>query len=169
VKCIDRQKKEENTMIRKTVCLFFFALFFEITSCTSVVDSSMPPIETHPPAIILSSGETIFFPRQKKTEGERAVMDGEIDGTLVLVDNCIRIVRDDANISYLLIWPPDFDISIENDAIAILNESGEIVAHIGDMVHIGGGGINSLIMLDKYIQEQVPPQCTGSYWVVGDW
>jgi hypothetical protein len=71
-------------------------------------------------------------------------------------------------VSYLLIWPPDFDISIESGTIEILNGAGEIAAHIGDRVRISGGEIPLLSMLDKSIQEQVPPQCIAPYWIVGE-
>lgn len=96
-------------------------------------------------------------------------MDGEIEGTLVLVDTCLRVYNDQANTSHLLIWPPGFNLTNENDTIEILNSDGEIVAQIGDRVQMGGGEIHSKTMLEKSIQEQVPPQCTGPYLIFGDW
>ncbi len=156
-------------MIGKTVCLVFLALLLAMTACTSATDSPVQPGKSNSPATASNPSKTIFFPRQVKTDGERAVMDGEIDGTLVMVNNCIRIQSDEAKESYLLIWPPDFDISIEDGTIEILNGDDTIVAHIGDMVHIGGGEIPLLSMLDKSIQEQVPPQCSARYWIIGDW
>ncbi|MBN1149462.1 MAG: hypothetical protein JXA78_19530 [Anaerolineales bacterium] len=155
-------------MINKTVCLLFLALFLVMTACTSATDSSLQLTEKHSPTTASDPSKTIFFPRQEKTEGERAVMDGMINGTLVLVDNCIRVDSEEAATSYLLIWPPDFILIIENDMTKILNGDGEIVAHIGDMVQVSGGEINLLSMLDKSIQEQVPPQCTAPYWIIGD-
>ncbi len=157
-------------MFRKIICLIFLALFLVITACTSTTGSTLQPSENHPPAATASyPSKTIFFPRQEKKDGERAVMEALIRGTLVLVDNCIRIDESDSGDSYLLIWPPDFNMTIENGTIEILNGDGEIVAHIGDRVHIGGGGIPSPSVYDKPIQEQVPPQCTKPYWIIGDW
>jgi hypothetical protein len=57
----------------------------------------------------------------------------------------------------------------ENGTIQIVNGNGDIVASLGERVEIGGGEIHSLSLLDEYIQEQVPPQCAGPYWVIGDW
>jgi hypothetical protein len=131
------------------------------------LDFQFIPIVT-PKAPTAGPGKTIFFPRQEKTDGERAVMEGEVDGTLVLADNCIRVDSDEADASYLLIWPPEFNITIENSSIKILNGDGELVARIGDKVHIGGGEIQLLSMLDKTIQEQVPRQCPAPYWIIGD-
>ena len=42
-------------------------------------------------------------------------------------------------------------------------ENNNIVALIGDKVEMGGGEIQLLSLLDKFIQEQVPPQCPGPY------
>ena len=52
-------------------------------------------------------------------------MEALVRGTLVLTDNCIRLERDKSLANYLLIWPPDFNISFENSAVEILNENDE--------------------------------------------
>jgi hypothetical protein len=156
-------------MINKTVRLSFLSILLVLTACTSTTVSSLQPSEN--PLLATSDlGETIYFPRQKKTEGERAVMEALVRGTLVLVDNCIRLQyqADEVDIDYLLIWPPDFYISNENGAVNILDENKNIVASIGDKVKMGGGEIHLLSLLDKFIQEQVPPQCPGLYWIVGE-
>ena len=154
-------------MNNKTVRLFFLSLFLVMTACTSSTDSSLQPTETRPPAVTSDLGYTIFFPRQKKIEGERAAMDALTRGTLVLVDNCIRLERDPSLANYLLIWPPDFNITNNNGTIQIVNGAGKTVASLGDDVEKSGGEIHSLSMLDKYIQEQVPPKCPGPYWIMG--
>jgi len=95
-------------------------------------------------------------------------MDALARGTLVLVDNCIRLDSGKSLPSELLIWPPDFNFTIENDTIKVLNDKNEIVASIGDRVQMGGGEIHLLSQLDKSIQEQVPSQCPGPYWIIGE-
>jgi hypothetical protein len=154
-------------MINKTVRLSSLALLLIMTACTSTTGSSLQPSENHLDATSDPS-KKIFFPRQEKTDGERAVMEALVRGTLVLVDNCIRVQYDEVGINYLLIWPPDFSISFENGTIEIVNEDGKIVASLGDNVQMGGGEIKLLSLLDKSIQEQVPPQCPGPYWIVGE-
>lgn len=156
-------------MINKPVRLFFLALLAVLTACTSTTVSSLQTSENPLPGTS-DPGETIYFPRQKKTEGERAVMEALVRSTLVLVDNCIRLQNqsDEVVIDYLLIWPPDFNLSIENNAINVLDENNNIVASIGDRVEMGGGEIHLLSLLDEFIQEQVPPQCPGPYWIVGE-
>jgi hypothetical protein len=154
-------------MIKKFLCLIFLTVFIAITACMLAPGSSSQPGENHPPTAASDPSKTIFFPRQEKTNGEWAAMDALARGTLVLADNCIRLERDKPLANYLLIWPPDFNISIENGTIKIVNGDGKIVASIGDRVQMSGGEIHLLSQLDKSIQEQVPPQCTGPYWIMG--
>ena len=94
-------------------------------------------------------------------------MDALASGTLVLVDNCLRLKVNESDISYMLIWPPDFSLKDENGNVNILNENNKIVASIGDQVQMSGGEIKLLILLDKSIQEQVPSQCIEPFWLMG--
>jgi hypothetical protein len=155
-------------MINKTICLVFMVLLLTLTACTLAADSTLQPSEIHPPTLASDTSKTIFFPRQKTTEGERAVMEGETTGMLVMADNCIRLDNDKSATSYLLIWPPDFNYSIVDDTVIILNDDGKIVASVGDKVYMGGGEIHLLSMIDKSVQEQVPPRCNGPYWIIGE-
>ena len=108
-------------MIKKPVCLLLLALSLTMTTCTSATNTTLQPSENYPPTTPSEAIQTIYFPRQEKTDGERAVMDGEMYGTLVLANNCIRLERDDSDNSLLLIWPPGFNLLIENGTIKILN------------------------------------------------
>jgi hypothetical protein len=155
-----------NSMINKTVRSSFLSILLVFTACTSTTVSSLQPSEN--PLLATSDlGETIYFPRQKKTNGEWAAMDALTRGTLVLTDICIRLERDKSLANYLLIWPPDFNIHFENSAVEIVDGNGEIVASIGEYVQMSGGEIQSLSFLDKSIQEQVPSQCPAPYWQMG--
>jgi hypothetical protein len=142
-------------------------ILLAMTACTSTTVYSLQPSENNLPTTS-DHGEPIYFPRQKKTEGERAVMEALTRGTLVLTDSCIRLERGKSLANYLLIWPPDFDIRFENSAVEIMDSNGEVAAHLGDFVNMGGGEIHLLSQLDQFIQEQVPAQCPGPYWIVGE-
>jgi len=141
----------------KKALFLFMSLFSVMTACTTI--SSPTPVS--------NPDKTIPFPRQEKTEGERAVMEGQTSGNLVLVNNCIRLVSQ-TGINHLLIWPPDYNVVVENEKIEILNGKGEIAAQVGDTVQVGGGEIPTLPMLAQSIQEQIPIQCSAPYWVVAD-
>ncbi|MCZ7550975.1 MAG: hypothetical protein M5U05_00075 [Anaerolineales bacterium] len=153
-------------MINKSICFVVMVLSLTLTACTFAVDSTLQPSEVNMTAPASGTSKTIFFPRQKKTEGERAVMEARTGGILVLENNCIRVDRETStNASYLLIWPPDFNFSVENDTVRILNEDGKAVASIGDKVIISGGEVP---VLYEPVKGQVPSQCNEPYWIIGD-
>lgn len=166
---ITKSDNEKATMINKTKCRMIQVILIALTACTSTKDISLQPSANLVPSATINHSKTIFFPHQEKTDGERIVMDGEVEGSLILVGDCIRLSSDEADTSYLLIWPPDFNMIDESGSLKILNGDGEIVAQIGDRVQIGGGEIYLASMLDESIQRQVPPQCTGPYWIIGNW
>lgn len=155
-------------MINKSKYLVVMVFLLALAACTSDADFALQPsnANTTDPASI--NGETIFFPRQVKTNGERAVMEGETTGTLILAENCIRLRNDKSTTNYLLIWPSDFSYSIENDTVKILDGKREIVASLGEKVYMGGGEIPLLSMIEKSVQEQISPRCTGPYWIIGE-
>ena len=115
-----------------------------------------------------NTDDSIVLPRQEELEGERAVMEAEVYGTLVLTNNCIYIESNESDTSYLLIWPPGFKLASENSIMTIHNRDSEGMVNVGDRVRLSGGEVKSLIMLDEYVQEQLPHQCSGPYWVIGD-
>ena len=128
-------------IIRKTVFLLFIAFSLAMAACKSATLPSLQPGEIHPPAVASGPRKTVYFPRQRKTDGEWAAMDALTRGILVLANNCIRLERDHSLANHLLIYSPDFNLSIENDATIILYGENSIVASIGDRVQISGGEI----------------------------
>jgi hypothetical protein len=154
-------------MKNKTVCLLLLPLLLTLAGCTLIGNSSLQPVETHPSNLATDPNIAISFPRQKKTNGEWAAMDALARGTLVLIDNCIRLKVNDSETSYMLIWPPDFSLMDENGTIKVLNENNKTVAFIGDKVQMSGGEIKYLMLIDKSIQGQMPSQCTEPFWLIG--
>ena len=110
-------------------------------------------------------GPTIFFPQgQEETEdGVRFVMQALLFGELVFEEGSLRVNDADGVPSHLLIWPPDFTLSTENDGIQILNGGGEVVARVGDQLRISGGAVAG-----PAYSELVPDEYPGPYWIVGD-
>jgi len=156
------------------VWLMLVAMLLATTACNSATDSTtMQPDENAPsqdskPTTISAKKLPYFFPQQEAVVGERAVMEAEIFGTLVVVDDCIRVNHNKSDTSYLLVWPPDFTLITDNDTIQILNGDDEIVARVGGKLHIGGGEVKSLSFFNKSMQKKLPPNCLGPYWIVGD-
>lgn len=155
------------TMIKKPAYLIILGLVLIVAACTKTTDSSLQQTKEPLPATVSASNNAIYFPRQEKKDGEWAAMDALTGGTLVMVDNCIRLNIDKSNGSYLLIWPPDFSVTVQDESTNVLNEENKVVTSVGDRVQMSGGEISSISMLEKYIQDQVPSQCPGPYWIIG--
>jgi len=102
-------------------------------------------------------------------DGEWVRMTGEIVGEIVEVNNCLRINSADEDTSYLIIWPPHYTTIVENGSIQILDHTGQIIALVGEKVHLGGGGTATLehLSVPEQLLQEIPPECTGPYWVSG--
>ena len=86
-------------------------------------------------------------------------------GELVLDEGCLRMGSATGN---LLVWPPDFTLSTENDQIQVRNGAGQVVARVGEKVRMGGGQTRYVEQLGEYVRRQLPPGCPGPYWIVGE-
>jgi len=110
-------------------------------------------------------GSKIYLILQPPTVGERVNMLAGGNIELVLDEGRLRIGSADGD---LIIWPPGFSLTTEDDGVQILNEAGKIVAHVGEKVRMGGGHVSSLRHTGDYVLRNLPPSCPGPYWVVGN-
>jgi hypothetical protein len=83
----------------------------------------------------------------------------EVYGKLVVVDDCLR-VNTDHGTSYLLVWPPGFEVSRNGDIVEVADTitGEEALWRVGELVWLGGGEVSD---------PDVPRQCPGPYWVAG--
>ena len=116
------------------------------------------------PAPSSASGPTVFFLLQPPTVGDRVNMMAGGNAELVLDEGCLRTGSADGD---LIIWPPGFSLTTEDDGVQILNETGQIVARVGEKVRMGGGQISYPSVLGEYVLRQLPSSCPGPYLVVG--
>lgn len=68
--------------------------------------------------------------------------------------------------SFLLIWPPEFDVRINNDTIDISDRllAENVVWHIGETVTLGGGEVYRTNDGERSL---FSANCPGPYWLVG--
>ena len=171
-------RRDRHARARWQVWLVFIGVSLAVAACggkpttiaepgpTDLVPQQGPDGE---PISGSESGPTIFFPKQKPVEGEREVMTAELIGELAVIEGCLRIASfSGSNTDYLLVWPPDFRLNTEGDEIQVLNGDGQVAARGGEEVYMGGGKIGYVHRLDEYVVRQLPPGCTGPYWIVGD-
>jgi hypothetical protein len=109
----------------------------------------------------------VAFPRQKPAEGFRVVMEAELIGELVLVNSCLRVNSIYGDGTVLPIWPPEFTLKAEDDLLQVLDGAGQVVARVGQEVYMGGGEGPATSLADC-VRGQLPTDCTGPYWIVGE-
>ncbi len=86
-------------------------------------------------------------------------------GPLTMSDGCLR--TGDGEASNLVVWPPDFEVSIENDTIRVLYDDHEVEVRLGQVIRLGGGEVRSLEAFDEHTRQGIPAGCPGPYWLVG--
>jgi hypothetical protein len=157
--------------IRQWLWLMIFLLLL-ITGCgtetvtdgfdTTAPSAELRPTPTLPPGYV--------FPRRELVNGELASMTSEIYGKLVVANGCLRLESSDDGRSYLVIWPPNYQLDVKNNEIQILDESGQVLAVVGQEIHMGGGIGETLednIYVTEKIIREIPPECPGPYWIGG--
>ena len=73
---------------------------------------------------------------------------------LVLDEGCLRMGSGDG---HLIIWPPGFSLATEDDGVQILNETGLIVARVGEKVRMSGGQVRSSAVPEATCFATCPP------------
>lgn len=111
----------------------------------------------------------IVFPRQQLVEGEWPSMTADIRGRLIVVDRCLRITREDSSDGRLVIWPPHYNARVNDGEIQILDNTGQVLAVVGERVHMGGGGGSHLtyFTVPSELAQEIPAECGGPYWISG--
>jgi hypothetical protein len=91
-------------------------------------DASLIPVPTHAP---------------RRTEGSPlSCPEALIEGELVANDEWgIALEERLTGDIVKIVWPFGFAARQDGDRLALLNESGEVVAHVGDQVRMGGGQV----------------------------
>ena len=154
-------------MKKLSFCVIIFVLILALPTCTPgkniLNEPEIGSTSTHP-----GSNRKIIFPIQQLINGERVSLDGLTQGILVASDSCIRLNEDNSDLSFMIIWPPDYNYSIEDEMISVLNGDGTLMAKVGNKVKISGGGVEIFSALPKYIQDQTSSICAPPYWLMGD-
>ena len=103
-------------------------------SCTAPYGIIGDLISSAKPLEVLDTGIHLIL--QPPTVGDRVNMLETINTELVLDEGCLRMGS--AN-RHLIVWSPRFSLTTEDDEVQILNESGRIVARVGEKVRKSGG------------------------------
>jgi hypothetical protein len=125
-----------------------------------IVNTVYEPVGDNPPVAITPVPD-LFMPQLKVRDF--GFMEALISGELVVQDGCLRVQAGDE--STLVIWQADYFLTDNDGILEILDETGAVVAQIGEMVYIGGGEQPSVN--DSELRQPIPAQCGGPYWRMG--
>lgn len=111
------------------------------------------------------AGATVWLPLQPPTNMAMAAL---MQGSLRLVDGCLRVAAEGDEQSFLVIWPNDTRLEFQGETAALLNGEGQLVARAGDAIRLGGGADESAGAGER-LAELIPgmpiPGCPGPYWI----
>ncbi|MCZ7671809.1 MAG: hypothetical protein M5U34_34105 [Chloroflexi bacterium] len=94
-----------------------------------------------------------------------AFMDALLIGELVVEEDCLRIHDSNTDESTLVIWQADYFLNDNHGIVEIVDETGTVVARVGEMVYMGGG--EQATVNNDELRESIPEQCGGPYWRMG--
>jgi len=101
----------------------------------------------------------MFFPQANKPAQDKML--ALLLGKLILVDGCPRMEGSGGS-SVLLFWPYNYSINRNANPAEIRDDTGKVVAHIGDYVEMGGGE------LPDSTEKKLPNGCSGPIAIVGE-
>lgn len=124
-----------------------------VTLTAPAIPTRMSPTNT--PEVLLphvpepKEGETLVYPT------------AQFIGPLIQEGRCIRLQVEEHDVSYLVIWPPDYYYENIEGKIHILNGNGKVRAIVGEAVELGGGIMP--IRIESQMESVVKESCEGPY------
>jgi hypothetical protein len=117
--------------------------------------------------VISTTERSLVFLGKKPVLDEWPEGDSLIAGKLVLFDyqRCPRVVSDSGLNDYVPMWPPDYGARVENGEIEILDESGQVVARVGEEAVLAGAGIPVVWDSGEYRLKLCCKMVTSCVWV----
>jgi hypothetical protein len=125
-----------------------------------VVNAVYEPLDE--PLLVITSTPGIFMPQLKQRDV--AFMEALLVGKLVVENGCLRVRSE--NDSYLVIWQADYFLTDNHNTIEILDETGTVVARVGDLIYLGGGEQRAVD--DNELRQPIAETCDGPYWRMGE-
>lgn len=127
-----------------------------------VVHASYEPVGENPPFAI-NPVPNVFMAQLKQRDA--VFLTALLIGDLVVKEGCLRIEDVYSGESHLVIWQADYFLSNEQGNLVILDETGTVVAQVGERVYLGGAGQSTIN--EAELRQPLPDSCDGPYWRMG--
>jgi hypothetical protein len=111
-----------------------------------------------------TSPTVAYFPVLKEHQQQLPLF-STVEGELTLEGGCVHLkpVRGEDTVP---IWPVDFSFMVEDREIRIVDDAGQVVATVGDMIKVGGGEVRDRGIVEKLTGDLPPETCKGPFWLV---
>jgi len=120
--------------------------------------------------VVSTTQQTALFLRYKPALDEQLADGGPIAGKLVAYDysRCLHLQTDSGPGSFTLLWPSGWSLRAGNGEFAVMDDTGQIVARVGDEVTLRGRAIPHDMDFAAYRQlvGELPGDCIGASWLV---
>ena len=149
-------------IIAQRLLIFLFSTLLaacQINAMGFNTPTPSPSLEPSATTIPTPVPTDILFPESSVPTDK---MMAQLIGKLILVNGCPRMEATDGS-SILLIWPYNYSIDRNTQPAQIRDDTGQIVAKIGDYVEMGGGE-TPIASNDS----RLPKGCAGPVWIVGN-
>lgn len=105
----------------------------------------------------------LFFPQLRARSATS--MTALLEGQLIEENGCLRVASSDSVNSRLIIWQPDYFLTLNGEQIEVLNREGQVPARLGEPISLGGGEVQ----LSNYVgqlRQPIPTACEGPYFLM---
>lgn len=128
-----------------------------------VITTFYEPLGEEPPFPITPAPD-VFMPQLKQRD--ISFMTALLIGELIVEDGCLRIRDVYTGEHTLVIWQADYFLNDNSGRLEILDETGAVVAQVGEMIYMGGGEQRTVDNAE--LRQPVPEQCnSGPFWRMG--
>lgn len=119
--------------------------------------------------VLSDSGHTVLFLRYMPALDQQVVDSGSISGVLVSenYNRCLHLQTGNGS-SINLFWPADWSVNFEDQTAVVLDAAGNVVARMGDDIHLHGRAIPHSGDDPVYRQliNELPGDCYDAAWLV---
>jgi hypothetical protein len=119
--------------------------------------------------VITNTESTVLFLRYKPALDRQVVDPVSISGRLFTYDyrRCLSL-KNEKGADFNLLWPADWSARLEDNTVVVLDAAGQVVARMGDEVHLRGRSIPQSADVPVYRQliNELPGDCMGPSWLV---
>lgn len=111
----------------------------------------------------------LAFPQQVPLPSPRPLMAARLEGTLALVDGCLRVTTP-YGANPLIVWPAEATLRNDGGDIRVVASDGRVIGRVGESIVLGGGEISApggqvSTPVRALLREPPPTRCPGPYWL----